>query len=125
MNTIKIAIAATAFAIGGTVGPLLAPAAAHADVNDDAFLDTLLDYNVPMPGGRSEAIRVGHLECTKLRSGYTPGAVVNDVYYHNASYTMSNAAHFIGAAMASYCPDQGYKIGMPNGGTTSNVRSTH
>jgi hypothetical protein len=93
------------------------PARADTSTDDFAFLAILAKYDVPEPGGDTAAITVAHRVCVNLHGGETPLTEALDMYRANATYTLTDAAHFVGAAIGAYCPDQLSRIDNPNAGT--------
>lgn len=93
---------------------LTLPAPAIADTGDDAFLAILTKYDVPQPGGASAAVTVAHRVCAALRRGDTPDTVMSYVFRDNGAYTMTDSAHFVGAAIGAYCPEQMPRIDNPS-----------
>jgi hypothetical protein len=116
MSNIRPWIAAAAIAAAMT-GGVFAAVPAHADTYDDAFLDTLAHYDVPEPGGATGALAVGHTVCSSLRTGTAPMSAITLVYLANTTYTTADAAHFVGAAIGSFCPEQKSRLENPNGGS--------
>ena len=91
------------------VAPLGA-STAHADPADaDAkFLATLSSHGITYTSPEV-MIAAGHVACTELDQGETPGQVARDVMNNKDVLTSSNldafhAGFFVGASIAAYCP---------------------
>lgn len=90
---------------------------AYAGPNEDAaFIDTLIAYDVPMPGGASEAQRVAHVVCDDLAAGATILHEIAVVHLANLSYSSDAASYFVGAAVGAYCPQFGEHTPQPADG---------
>ncbi len=89
----------------------LAPAAvAGADAIDDKFYDAVSSYGIPTT--KPKAISEAHVVCTILREpGITPSMVNDATAQSNSDWSFADAAYFVGAAIASYCPQYGSEIG--------------
>lgn len=80
----------------------LAPRAA-ADPTDDAFIAALQRHGIPV-ADPSRAIGIAHTLCSDLDSGQSRTSLVLPLA-RAANLTAHEAAYFLGAAVASYCPD--------------------
>ena len=83
---------------------------AHADPADaDAkFLAALSSHGITY-ASPEVMIGAGHVACTELDQGETPGLVAQDVMNNKDVLTSSNmdafdAGFFVGASIAAYCP---------------------
>lgn len=85
------------------LGPLGAAApTAHAHPNDDEFLAALQSKGITYNSAPA-AIAAGHLVCTELDQGETPGQVAQDVM-NNSDLDAYHAGYFVGASIGAYCP---------------------
>lgn len=94
---IVVAIAASLGALGAGLAP-----AAHADANDDKFIQLLISDGIThdsVPAAISAAKKV----CEYLQQGMSPNEVVVDVM-NSSSLPDYDAGFFVGAAIRSYCP---------------------
>ena len=85
----------------GVLGAGLAPAA-HADAQDDKFIQLLISDGIThdsVPAAISAARKV----CQYLNEGMTPNEVVVDVM-NSSSLPDYDAGYFVGAAIRAYCP---------------------
>lgn len=118
-TTIAALTIATGLSLAAGAGLAGQAAIANATTADDVFLSALAAYNVPEPGGASEAIRVAHLSCSTMRAGDTPMNIVDYVFRTNATYTIADAGHFVGASIGAYCPEQGSRIPSTTTGSSN------
>lgn len=95
-------------ALPGLMGA--AASTAHADPADaDAkFLGALGSEGIAF-SSPEVMIAAGHVACTELDQGETPGQVAQDVMNNKDVLTTSNldavhAGFFVGASIAAYCP---------------------
>lgn len=91
------------------VTALLCAAPAAADQTDDAFLATLSRAGVVITD-RDEAIGTGHMVCDGLRRGQTTSNLVLSTM-KGTNLSARSAGIIIAAAVASYCPDMGNRVG--------------
>lgn len=85
----------------GVLGAGLAPAA-HADPNDDKFIQLLISDGITHESVPA-AIGAARKVCQYLDEGMTPNEVVVDVM-NSSSLPDYDAGYFVGAAIRAYCP---------------------
>ncbi|MCV7426594.1 DUF732 domain-containing protein [Mycobacterium montefiorense] len=85
----------------GVLGAGLAPAA-HADANDDKFIQLLVSDGITHESVPA-AIGAARKVCEYLSQGMTPNEVVTDVM-NSSSLPDYDAGYFVGAAIRAYCP---------------------
>lgn len=100
-TSLKIAAAATAFAVGGMIGPAIAPADASPS-QDVTFLDLLTSHGLSYQSADA-AIQQGHAVCDALDSGLGVPAVWNTVY-QALPVTRDQALSVVAASVVAYCP---------------------
>jgi hypothetical protein len=91
----------------GVLGAGVAPAA-HADANDDKFIQLLISDGIThesIPAAIGAARKV----CQYLAEGMSPNEVVIDVE-NSSSLPDYDSGYFVGAAIRSYCPQYASKI---------------
>lgn len=93
-------VAAMAVSLG-VLGAGLAPAA-HADANDDKFIQLLISDGITHDSVPA-AIAAARKVCEYLAQGMTPNEVVIDVE-NSSSLPDYDAGYFVGAAIRAYCP---------------------
>jgi hypothetical protein len=87
---------------------LLAPAAtAHADSNDDYYLNELNTEGIS--GSDAAKLYNGNLTCRALRTNYTDPYGAALYLANNAHTTCPEAGYEVGAAIRWLCSDQAYK----------------
>jgi hypothetical protein len=95
---------------------LLAASTAHADPADaDAKYLAALSSRGITYASPEVMIAAGHVACTELDQGETPGQVAQDVMNNKDVLTSSNldayhAGFFVGASIAAYCPEHAGRI---------------
>lgn len=86
---------------------LAAPAA--ADITDNEFLAALDMAHVAVDSGGTSKIAVAHNICMQYDEGYSNSDIIGFMYHGNMdSMTRWDAAFFVGAATAAYCPEYAY-----------------
>lgn len=80
---------------------LLSIGVAHADSNDDDFVQSL--NNVGVGGAPADLISNAHLVCTGLDNGNTP-ASIRDAFVSQTGSTPNTAATFVALSATHYCP---------------------
>ncbi|CQD07778.1 hypothetical protein BN1232_01386 [Mycobacterium lentiflavum] len=85
----------------GVLGAGVAPAA-HADANDDKFVQLLIADGITHESVPA-AIAAARKVCEYLAQGMTPNEVVIDVM-NSSSLPDYDAGYFVGAAIRAYCP---------------------
>lgn len=85
----------------GVLGAGVAPGA-HADANDDKFIQLLISDGITHESVPA-AIAAARKVCEYLSQGMTPNEVVIDVM-NSSSLPDYDAGYFVGAAIRSYCP---------------------
>jgi Protein of unknown function (DUF732) len=85
----------------GVLAAGLAPAA-HADANDDKFVQLLISDGITHESVPA-AIGAARKVCQYLDEGMTPNEVVVDVM-NSSSLPDYDAGYFVGAAIRAYCP---------------------
>lgn len=105
----KLGVATAGAVIGFVlfIGALIVATQSHADpfsVNDAAYLSTLHDSNVVVPGHSDDAflLQLGHAVCSDLLAGNSEPHVFYDL--HSQGITFADAGTITGAAEAAYCP---------------------
>ena len=102
--------------LGAVVVALLAVATAHADPADtDAKFLAALDSRGITYASPEVMIAAGHVACTELDRGETPGTVAQDVMNNKDVLTSSNldayhAGFFVGASIGAYCREHEGRI---------------
>jgi len=96
-----------ALAIG--VSTLLGAGAASATTNDGAFLQILAERGIYAIGAADyQLIQTGHGVCVDMMNGYSfhgeVWALQRNAQLAGGMLTSSDAAYFIGASQAAYCP---------------------
>ena len=105
--TAFVGTAAAASAFG--LAALVSAGTASASAIDDTFMSVLEDEGIEAPSTR-EAISVAHDVCGVIEEG---GDLV-DAVTSVSDFTgleMEDSAFFVGASVASYCPEYGDMIG--------------
>jgi hypothetical protein len=85
----------------GVLGAGVAPAA-HADANDDKFIQLLISDGITHDSVPA-AIAAARKVCQYLAEGMSPNEVVIDVM-NSSSLPDYDAGYFVGAAIRAYCP---------------------
>lgn len=85
----------------GVLGAALAPAA-HADANDDKFIQLLIADGITHDSVPA-AIAAARKVCEFLAQGQSPNEVVIDVE-NSSTLPDYDAGYFVGAAIRAYCP---------------------
>jgi hypothetical protein len=93
-------VVATAVSLG-VLGAGVAPAA-HADANDDKFIQLLISDGITHESVPA-AIGAARKVCQYLAEGMSPNEVVIDVM-NSSSLPDYDAGYFVGAAIRAYCP---------------------
>lgn len=106
VHTLRVAIVGTVAGIALAVAGLFAASHAHADpfnVNDAAYLSTLHENGVVVPGHQDDAflMQLGHAVCADLASGLNEVHEVYTLHSNGVSYT--DAGTIVGAAEGAYC----------------------
>ena len=93
----------SAVAAGIAVATAMA-APAYADATDDIFIGVLDEEGIAYPS-ESEAIIVAHQVCGFVQDGNTLEDAIVEVM-NESGMGVEESGFFVGAATASYCPDQ-------------------
>lgn len=102
--TTKAAIAATAFAVGGMIGPMLAPPAAHATPEQDVRYLRLVTSRFGLQFDSADmAISQAKAICSHLDSGYSLTSTAADVR-DGLNLTTQGATWVVASAVVVYCP---------------------
>lgn len=80
---------------------VLSMGVAHADANDDDFVQQL--KSVGVLGAPADLIRNAHLVCDGLASGSTPDDLA-DAFVAQMNFTSARAAKFVALSVTHYCP---------------------
>ena len=88
---------------------LVSAGVASATAVDDAFLSVLDDEGI-VPPSKKEAISTAHAVCAVFDEGLTLVDAVSAVSDHTG-LEMEDSAFFVGASVASYCPEHEDVIG--------------
>lgn len=84
------------------LGPVGAAPTARAHPNDDEFLAALQAKDITYQSADAATV-AGHLVCSELDQGETPGQVAQDVI-NNSDLDPYHAGYFVGASIGAYCP---------------------
>jgi hypothetical protein len=100
-----------AAAVASTLGlaALASAGVASASSADDTFVSVLRDEGIVAPSAR-EAISTGHAVCAVFDEGLSLIDAVSAVS-HTTGLEMEDAAFFVGASVATYCPEHEELIG--------------
>jgi hypothetical protein len=105
--TAVIAAAAAASSLG--VAALVSAGLAGATTTDDIFVNVLNDQGIQPPSTK-EAVSLAADVCTMFDKGQSLTSAVNSVS-DTTTLTMDDSAFFVGAAVATYCPEHEAAIG--------------
>jgi hypothetical protein len=83
---------------------LLSMGVAHADSNDDDFVQKV--NNVGVLGAPADLINNAHAVCTGLDNGNTPDSI-RDALVAQLGLTSNRAAIFVALSATHYCPKYG------------------
>lgn len=103
----RIAIAAAVGALG--IAAVVTAGAAAANTVDDTFIDVLNQQGIQPPSD-SEAISVARDACAVIDGGGDLAAAV-DAVSSTTKLDFEDSAFFVGASIASYCPEHESLIG--------------
>jgi hypothetical protein len=95
-------LAASFVAVVALLSPLGAASTAHADANDDAFMQALNAQDITHES-RAAAIMAAHLVCQELEQGKSKSQIATDVL-NSSSLDGDNAGYFVAASVLAYCP---------------------
>jgi hypothetical protein len=100
-----------AAAVASTLGlaALASAGVASASSADDTFVSVLRDEGIVAPSAR-EAISTGHAVCAVFDEGLSLIDAVSAVS-DTTGLEMEDAAFFVGASVATYCPEHEELIG--------------
>jgi Protein of unknown function (DUF732) len=100
-----------AAAVASTLGlaALASAGVASASSADDTFVSVLRDEGIVAPSAR-EAISTGHAVCAVFDEGLSLLDAVSAVS-DTTGLEMEDAAFFVGASVATYCPEHEELIG--------------
>lgn len=107
LSRIAVAVAAAVGALG--IAAVATAGAAAANTVDDTFIEVITQQGIQPPSNK-EAISVAHDACAVIdRGGDLSGAInaVSDV----TKLDFEDSAFFVGASIASYCPEHESLIG--------------
>lgn len=94
--------------IGALAAPvpllLLSVGVAHADGNDDAFIQQA--HNVGVTGPAADLINNARQVCKGLDSGSSPDDLA-DAFVSQLGFSSGNAAKFVAVSVTHYCPQYG------------------
>jgi hypothetical protein len=94
---------ATALTALGLLSALAGVGTAHADSNDDLYINALNAEGIGHRASRDGLIHLGHTICSDLSNGRTPDAEMKGMY-GAADLSMHDAAMLVVAAINAYCP---------------------
>jgi hypothetical protein len=95
---------ATALTALGLLSALAGVGTAHADDNDDLYIDALNHEGIGTARApRATLIHLGHTICSDLSNGRTPDAEMKGIFAA-AQITEEQAAMLVVAAINGYCP---------------------
>lgn len=107
-NTARLAGPIAAI-VAGFVAAAAAPTA-NADPADDTYLRTLQQRGLSWAAGQDQTmINVGHAVCTDFAGGDTMAQTTEDVK-KSLGVGNNGAGSIVGAAVASYCPENRSKM---------------
>lgn len=107
LSRITVAVVAAAGALG--VAAVVSAGAATADTVDDTFIDVITEQGIQPPSS-AEAIGVAYDVCSVVDGG----GDLNDAIDSVSDVTklgFEDSAFFVGASIASYCPEHEVLIG--------------
>ena len=93
----KLAITAAALAVA-----FAAPA--HADIDDDDFLNALHNQGISSDKGDQFLIKFGHNICGALADGYSENALIGIGDLHGTRLSSDDVRVLVKSAEAAYCP---------------------
>lgn len=107
LSRITVAVAATVGALG--TAAVMTAAAAPANTVDDTFIEVINQQGIKPPSA-AEVISVAHDACSVIDHGGDLSAAI-DAVSEATKLDFEDSAFFVGASIASYCPEHESLIG--------------